>query len=110
MIKIVNIKYTNEYDVYIGRGNSFRCLEKSKWANPFLLEDDSKRIECILKYWNYIVNHSALISNLSELKDKTLGCYCYPKLCHGHVLRYLYEQIIELKKDVIEVEIPDFLK
>lgn len=32
---------------------------------------------------------------LDELKDKILGCWCAPKLCHGHVLVELINERYE---------------
>lgn len=67
-----------KYDVFIGRG--------SKWGNPFVVDKDGTRSEVINKYRIYLANNEELLDQLSELKDKTLGCFCKPKACHGDVL------------------------
>jgi len=72
---VVNIKNTEEYDVYIGR--------PSKWGNPFKGNGRNKDIEL---YENYISKSKKLMNDLQELKGKTLGCFCKPKKCHGDVL------------------------
>ncbi len=66
------------YDVFIGRG--------SIWGNPFVIGKDGTRKEVIKKYRVWIETQPDLISKLSHLKDKVLGCYCKPNACHGDVL------------------------
>lgn len=85
MERIVHIK-KEAYDVYIGR--------PSKWGNPFThLKEDTKaefvvatREIAISKYREWILTQPALLNDLHELKDKTLGCWCRPHSCHGDVL------------------------
>lgn len=77
-INIVNIK-NSEYDVYIGRG--------SKWGNPFKIGKHGNRHQVILLYKEWIMNQSHLLNSLNELENKTLGCHCYPKSCHGDILK-----------------------
>lgn len=81
--KIVHCK-RDDYDVYIGRG--------SKWGNPYKIGIDGTRSEVIEKYREYILNNKELLDDLHELKGKILGCWCYPKRCHGEVLIELIEQ------------------
>ena len=83
MIRIVHCK-KEKYDVYIGRG--------SKWGNPFVIGKDGNREGVILKYKKYITNNQELINALPELKNKTLGCWCKPKACHGDVLKSMIEK------------------
>jgi len=78
MIKVVHCK-KEKYDIYIGRG--------SKWGNPFILGKHGNREEVIKKYENYLLNNVNLMNSLYELKDKTLGCWCKPKSCHGDILK-----------------------
>jgi hypothetical protein len=77
------------YDVYIGRG--------SKWGNPFIIGKDGNRDEVISRYEVYIMNNPSLIAALPELIDKTLGCWCKPKACHGDILKIMVEDEIWLK-------------
>ena len=86
MCKVVHCK-KEDYDVYIGRG--------SKWGNPFTHKSGTKAIwivptrkEAIEKYKEWIINGEGkhLIKDLFELKNKTLGCWCKPKSCHGDIL------------------------
>lgn len=85
----------DKYDVYIGRWNP-RVPINSKWANPFVIGKDGTREEVIKKYREYITNNSKLLSELHELRGKTLGCWCKPNhACHGDVLVELIDR--ELK-------------
>jgi hypothetical protein len=81
---VVNIK-SDQYDVYIGR--------PSKWGNPYSHKDGtlakfkvSSVKEAIDKYEEYLIQNKELMNSLSELKGKTLGCWCKPKRCHGDIL------------------------
>lgn len=82
MIKVVHCK-KKPYDVYIGR--------PSKWGNPFTMGKDGTREEVIEKYKEWILTQHELLSQLIELKDKTLGCWCSPQACHGDVLARLVD-------------------
>lgn len=76
--KVVHCK-KEKHDVYIGR--------PSKWGNPYEIGKDGTREEVIMKYVGYLARHPDLIEEAKlELKDKTLGCWCAPKACHGDVL------------------------
>lgn len=100
---VVNIKSGKPYDVYIGRNMSwvgrpeYRNLTRSKWANQFQVDiynkdgtikkkRDGTNEEVVFKYLKYLPTQEHLMASLPELKDKVLGCWCKPKLCHGDVL------------------------
>lgn len=116
-MEVVNVRCKNirpQYDnlkewcedknnVYIGRKgivfiveNGVRTRYPSKnsiWANPFK-DTEENREKCIMKFKKYIVKKiedEDLVNELLELQDKTLGCWCDPKPCHGHVLQELIE-------------------
>jgi len=82
-MKVVHCK-KKPYDVYIGR--AARGLEGSIWANPFHIGKHGNREEVIAKYRQYILSRPDLLARLEELRGKTLGCWCAPLPCHGHVL------------------------
>lgn len=73
------------FDVYIGR--------PSKWGNPFTIGKDGTREDVIEKYKQWIRGQSQLMKDLSELKNKVLGCWCAPKLCHGDILVGLTKKV-----------------
>jgi hypothetical protein len=65
--------------VYVGR--------PSKWGNPFYVEEYGRDL-AIQYYRDYLVS-SGLINHVSELKGKSLVCYCAPQACHADVLMEL---------------------
>jgi Domain of unknown function (DUF4326) len=77
--------------VYVGRQNCWVDGAKaSKWKNPF----SAKKLgiqEALTRYEDHLVR-SGLVADIEELRGKTLGCWCDPSPCHGHVLvKYLDE-------------------
>lgn len=80
--KVVHYK-RDAYDVYIGR--------PTKWGNPFIVGKDGAKGECVELYREWIVKQPELLADLHELKDKVLGCWCAPNVCHGDVLAELVE-------------------
>jgi len=82
--KVVHCK-KRKFDVYIGR--------PSKWGNPFFIGKDGSRQAVIDKYEKYILSRPDLLADLHELRGKTLGCWCKPKLCHGDVLAKLADSL-----------------
>jgi hypothetical protein len=73
------------FDVYVGRG--------SKWGNPYSHKEGTlaeyvveSRREAVQKFEEYLLSNEELMGSLSELKGKTLGCWCKPKSCHGDIL------------------------
>ena len=88
-ISLVNLKKTPEaeYDIYIGRANAYRSLSASKWANPFIMKNESERARVLEEYRKYILRNKKLYNSLGELKNKKLGCFCSPLRCHGDVIK-----------------------
>lgn len=79
--------------VYIGR----KCYgyPASKWANPFKLApkaSDLERRRCLDYYLRHLNNRPDLMAAIPELRGKVLGCWCAPRLCHGHTLALLADE------------------
>lgn len=77
-------------DIYIGR--------PSLLGNPFKLsnENENEREEVIYKYSEYLNKSAAVCREINRLIDIVksgqkirLICFCYPKACHGDVIRNL---------------------
>jgi transcriptional regulator with XRE-family HTH domain len=65
-----------------------RVDRKSPWGNPFVLPDDGTRGDVIRAYAEHYLPHKpSLLSKLSSLNGKALGCWCYPEECHADVLK-----------------------
>ena len=74
-------------------------LDRSKWANPFVIGDGYTREESLLFYENYIRSTPKLFNSLHEIDGKTLGCFCSPSECHGDIL-------IKLRSSQVESKLP----
>lgn len=76
---------------YIGRAVQGRTA--SPWQNPHKLPADTPadRAKCINAYVRTILA-SDQRRHLHTLRAKTIGCWCAPKLCHGHALADLSVQ------------------
>ena len=70
--------------VFIGR--------PSKWGNPFKIGKDGTREHVVQRYEGWLMQNKKLVSEISELQGKVLGCFCKPKLCHGDILARLANQ------------------
>ena len=80
--RVVNCRVTRHYDVYIGRG--------SKWGNPFRIGPDQGREAVIRMFRDYLESHPELkAAARTELRGKTLACFCAPRSCHGDILAEL---------------------
>ena len=81
--------------VYIGRAVNMGGwnLPSSKWANPFMINNDNRE-DSLKLYCNYIINTPHLLHALPELRNKTLACWCHPRQCHGDVLIALYNIMV----------------
>lgn len=80
MTRVVHLK-KEPFDVRIDR--------TTKWGNPFVIGKDGNRDEVIKKYRIWLSQQAGLLSEVDSLKDKTLGCWCKPKPCHGDILAEL---------------------
>jgi hypothetical protein len=79
---------------------------RSPIGNPHVLEKDGgdyTREESVLAYATDLHEQlhdpearglagDELRAHLDELRGETLGCWCVPELCHGHVILYWLDQ------------------
>lgn len=81
--------------LYVGRVN-FRVKGTftSKWHNPFRMGRDDSREQVARRYRQHVLASPALRAALPELTGCTLGCWCDPQLCHAHVLRDLWHELV----------------
>lgn len=111
-VQYIRPKYDNlkewtedKNNVYIGRGGVVFIegkrypSESSIFANPYKIGKDGTREEVIAKYKRYMMKKinddksKTLKKELLALKDKNLGCWCYPDMCHGNVLIDLIKSV-----------------
>ena len=85
-------------DVYIGRGHvdkRGRALAKSKWSNPFKLNDCADVNECIDRFDAHLRSSARLMADLTELRGKRLLCHCATGArCHGDALITAYTELL----------------
>ena len=92
MTKVVNI-YKEKYDVYIGRAGKG---QDGTFGNPHniglceICNINHTREEAIAEYkqdfYNTLIINPRFKQKILNLKDKTLGCFCKPKACHGDII------------------------
>lgn len=77
---VVNLGHNPDIEhVYIGR--------PSIWGNPFVVNKDGNRAECIEKFREHFLAQPELVEKAKrELRGRVLGCYCKPRPCHGDVI------------------------
>jgi hypothetical protein len=93
MCKVVHFR-KDSYDIYIGR---LPYGKYNKWAYPKELRETFKegtpRDIIVKAYEEYLLSKPELMADLHELKYKTLGCWCAPKLCHGDILKKYVDKL-----------------
>ncbi len=93
------IEILNMHNTPVTPDLCIRIDRMTKWGNPYKMQRESDRLDVIQKYTYYILD-SKLLNNLHELESKWLCCWCYPKPCHGNVLKYLCEhpEVVKMYK------------
>lgn len=88
---VVNKRY-DFCDVYIGRGSLF--------GNPFIIGKDGDRFTVISKYKKWFIEklkNPDFKKQIMKLKNKKLGCFCKPKMCHGDIIASYLNQTLKFK-------------
>ena len=93
-------------NVYIGREKKVCDISASKWGNPYIVGKPYSRGKAVSLYFQYVKKNKKLVNSIKELKGKTLGCWCAPKLCHGGVLHRLAGNPIIYQSNKMEVPSP----
>lgn len=83
---VVNVARKSPFDIYIGR--SLRGFTSTGWDNQHKILGTSlrSRLGAIIAFGEDLLNDEGRLEQLGELHGKVLGCWCSPKLCHGHLL------------------------
>lgn len=83
---VVNVAKRSPHDIYIGR--SGRGRNDTGWGNPVKVRSNSlkARLEAVVGFWDALQQNELLRARLDEVAGSTLGCWCAPQLCHGHVI------------------------
>ena len=78
---VVNINFDMQFEVYIGRGSVF--------GNKYRITATCTREQVVKKYevWFYKrLRNPKFKRAVLKLQGKRLGCFCWPKLCHGSII------------------------
>ena len=67
-------------------GRFARIDRNSDWGNPFEMPADGDRDTVCDSYEIFFRRKFSLHDPLEQLNGKVLGCWCYPKRCHGDYL------------------------
>ena len=73
-----------------------RIDRNSEWGNPYELDQDGDRDTVCDSFEHYFERKYGLHKELHTLKGKVLGCWCYPKRCHGNHLKNLADNTNEV--------------
>jgi hypothetical protein len=73
-------------------GRFERIDRNSDWGNPFEMPHDGDRDTVCDSFEIYFGRKYSLHDRVLGLKGKVLGCWCYPKRCHGDHLITLMQQ------------------
>lgn len=95
VLKILNIHKLGGIlppnSIYVGNKNTQYNLEKSKFANPYYIDQDKSRAKKIELFEQHLLNQletgQITKANLLELYGKDLVCFCFPKPCHADIIR-----------------------
>jgi len=81
------LRFATERSLYV------RCDRFSEWGNPFIMGPDGDREEVCNNFEQYYMPFKrGLLSKISSLKGKALGCHCYPERCHCETLKTLADE------------------
>ena len=70
-------------NTYVGRDHG--CTKGSIFQNPYNLNDFDRKT-AVQKYKEHIHSTPELLKEVETLRNKNLGCFCYPEECHAQVL------------------------
>jgi uncharacterized protein DUF4326 len=85
MTTVINLRDTTAVRVAQAAGVFVRIDRATKWGNKYRVGVDGAREEVIAMHKVDTLRNAELLKAIrAELKDKTLGCWCAPRACHGH--------------------------
>jgi len=68
------------------KGLFVRIDRASKWGNKDDRQGEKYRQEVCKSFIKQYAESETMQAEIGELKGKVLGCWCYPKMCHGDYL------------------------
>jgi len=84
---LINMRVSKEFDVRIDRRS---CVDGICLGNPFFMENEAERdavCEEFAKFFSDRIERDPKYRAATlSLKGKVLGCWCFPKRCHGDTI------------------------
>jgi hypothetical protein len=98
MVEIINLHNCKDW----GKPGDILIDRRTKWGNPFVMQNESQRNEVCDKYEIWLNDKlKQKIFNLEDLRSaKRLGCHCAPLRCHGDYLKILLDKPIPLQQSL----------
>lgn len=95
---VVNLR-TSTFDVYIGRAGHGK---DGFFGNPYNGPSREENIKNFKKYfYDRLQKDVNFKYKVLSLKDKTLGCFCKPKPCHGDIIVDYIKSVNPIKLAVV---------
>jgi hypothetical protein len=89
---VANLKTDTNLIAWAKKAGKFvRICRPTKWGNPFVIGRDGDRDKVLKQFKAYLKQEAMLRKEVTNLKGKVLGCWCYPEPCHGDQLIRLIE-------------------
>lgn len=89
---------TDEVDFYIGDKTDSTNFEVSQFRNPFDKAEkgrDGAVTHYMIYFYRRYLSEVEFRESVHGLEGKTLGCWCYPRRCHGEVIVDLLNRYVE---------------
>ena len=85
-MRVVHYLHSRDVTHYIGR--------PSIYGNPFKIDAYNDRDTVIRQYETYARVKPRVLAAIRSLpEDAVLGCWCYPKSCHGDVIIKFWKEM-----------------
>lgn len=89
---------TDKVDVYVGDRTDSTSFEMSQFRNPFDKAEkgrDGAVIHYMVYFYRRYLSEDEFRKSVHGLQGETLGCWCYPRRCHGEVIADLLNKYAE---------------
>lgn len=123
--RLINIRNhsTDMVDVYVGDETDSTTFEMSQFRNPFDKAEKGREgavNHYMVYFYRRYLSEKEFRKSVHGLDGKTLGCWCYPRKCHGEIIvdllnvyhndglagvvEHISENLDEIEKEELGVE------
>lgn len=89
---------TDKVDFYVGDKTDSTSFEVSEFRNPFDKAEKGRDVAVthyMIYFYRRYLSEDEFRKSVHRLQGKTLGCWCYPRRCHGEVIVDLLNKYAE---------------